>query len=141
MGKASHVLVADALGNSLSLEFADEQVLEIEPRQGTLVHSNHYLAQVDSDTGEPFTSTQERYHCARDTMDGLGRQVSAEQMQELLLNQDQEELSINRAYDNVSESTIGPVGTVFSIVMELAKGLMHVHKGPRDSRPFYCLEC
>ncbi|MCZ6831507.1 MAG: C45 family autoproteolytic acyltransferase/hydrolase [Gammaproteobacteria bacterium] len=141
LGKASHVLVADAAGNSLSLEFAGEQSFEIKPQRGTLVHSNHYLEEAELDTGEPFTSTLERYDCAREALDALGQQVSVGQLQELLLNQDLEELSINRAYSNVSQSTIGPVGTVFSIVMELAKGRLHVHKGPQDSRPFYTLEC
>jgi isopenicillin-N N-acyltransferase-like protein len=134
VGKASHVLVASAEGACLSSEFAGTRTFRLSLRDGVLVHTNHYLAAEASNSLEAFPTTHERYEQA---LGVLCRAASAENIEALLRDQSRGVQSICRPYSPSDTPGFGNVGTVFTVVMELAVGEMHIHRGPKsDATPY-----
>ncbi len=122
-GKASHLLVADATGDSLSVEFAGKRWFELQPRDGFLCHSNHYLADDALNRGELFYSTRERQHRAEQSLAGGGETWA------LLGNRDDGPLSVCRPYAPAETPGFGEVGTVFSLERALAEGELRIRRG------------
>jgi isopenicillin-N N-acyltransferase like protein len=133
VGKASHILVADAMGESLSMEFCAEETLEIEPEDGVLLHTNHYLGRESLNTEEAFPSTRERHARAIQILRGG---ASQERIEEVLADQTQAEMSICRPYSPSDTPGFGNVGSVFTVIMALQERQMVVRRGPRPDAGF-----
>jgi isopenicillin-N N-acyltransferase-like protein len=135
-GKASHILVGDASGDYLSIEFAGETHYSLAAENGLLSHSNHYLASEELDTGEAFPSTRERYVRAREM---LREDASRDGLWRMMLDQSEDQMSICRPYSPVDTAGFGNVGTVFSLLMDLKQGTMRIRPGCDPARGDYTL--
>ena len=125
-GKASHILVGDASGDYLSVEFAGEQHYLLATQNRLLWHSNHYLASEDLNTQTAFPSTRERYMRAGQL---LTEDASAAGLWKLLLDRSEGQMSICRPYSPAATPGFGNVGTVFSLLMNLKQGTMRIRPG------------
>lgn len=134
VGKASHVLLGAADGECLGMEYAATDSHALQPQAGVLVHTNHYLADAGLNTMEAFPSTHERMARATQL---LAADNSRAGVQAMLLDQSEAELSICRAYSPAATAGFGNVGTVFTVLMELEAGTMHVRRGANPETPFY----
>ncbi|MCR8922246.1 C45 family peptidase [Dasania sp. GY-MA-18] len=138
VGKASHVLVADAQGEFLSIEFAaDKHYLLASDHHGIVIHSNHYLADTQLNTQEAFPSTYERYRRAAEI---LSYDRSDRGVQSVLLDQSEGLASICRPYSPSALANFGEVGTVFSVLMKPAKKTISIRPGCKADTPFYQLQ-
>ena len=124
-GKASNVLLGDAEGNSLDVEFAGKDVYRLNPPDPLFVHTNHYLGP-SFPKKENLASSYVRYERAAELSKELAGKTVAE-MKQLLLDQENKELPICRPY--LPSRYTSSVGTICSIVMDLPKREMHITKG------------
>jgi isopenicillin-N N-acyltransferase-like protein len=134
VGKASHVLIGSAGGECLGTEFAGALSHTLEPLEGLLLHTNHYLADEGLNKLEAFPSTHERLRRARDL---LAADSSPAGVRAMLSDQSQAELSICRAYSPADLPGFGNVGTVFTVLMDLAAGEMQLRRGADPATAFY----
>ena len=135
VGKASHVLVADARGDYLCLEFAGDSHFKLKvDHHGLIVHTNHYLADESLNQAEAFPSTRERYFRAQEM---LAYERSDAGVRNVLLDQSEGLSSICRPYSESALANFGRVGTVMSLMMKPAYNSMQVRPGCHPQTPFY----
>jgi len=133
-GKASNIIVADANGNGFDLEFCGDRHHRINPENGSLIHTNHYLEEnINSPQDEYFFSSFTRYKTA---MQFLSKESSrdVETMCRLLSNDSDAAFPIYRDY--VADESVHELGTVCSIIMDLAAQQMYVRKGKSTNAEF-----
>jgi hypothetical protein len=134
VGKASHVLVGDAAGACHSVEFSGTESFQLQPEGDLLVHTNHYLSESAANTAEAFPSTHERLQQARAM---LAADASPAGLLAMLRDQSQGELSICRPYSLSEADGFGKVGSVFTVIMDLAEREMQVYRGPVENACSY----
>jgi isopenicillin-N N-acyltransferase-like protein len=126
-GSSSNVLCADRLGESASLELAPKGLRVVRDAGTTLCHTNHFLdpealswqsTLVDSAASEP------RLECARRHAAERAKH-SLEDVKGLLRDETDGLLSVCRKPDP-SLPEQARIETVASVIMELARGVMHV---------------
>ncbi len=132
VGKASHILVANATGDYLSVEFAGPRHFLLATRDGRLCHSNHYQAAEELNTGLPFYSTRERLARA----EAMFLTGDAEPWS-VLTDRCDGPLSVCRPYGPSESPGFGEVGTVFSLQMDLAARELRIRRGCDPAAPDY----
>lgn len=133
VGTASNILVADAQGGCFDLEFTGDAAYELAPSNGTLVHTNHYLASPDATGHTPQGSSHARYDTAVRLAAACPEQ-SMMDLQALLGDQSEATLPICRPFATHHE--LGPAGTLAGIVMDLPARRLLIRRGPHPSAPF-----
>lgn len=128
LGKASHVLAADAGGKCAAVEFMGDERHEISPREGLLVHTNHCLAHGERARTDAFATSCARFDRALALAGAQPGGVA--RMKEILLTHSPGEDALNRPYKPQSVLGEHRVGTCASIVMELDERRFHVRRGP-----------
>jgi len=133
-GKASNIMVADAGGNGFDMEFCAENSYRIEPASDYLLHTNHYLDEVVNSAQDPdFFSSYARFNKATQILsDNKERSVSA--MCDLLSDESDGCLAIYREY--LPDDSVHELGTICTIVMELAQQKMRIRKGKGPDATF-----
>jgi isopenicillin-N N-acyltransferase-like protein len=128
-GQASHFLVADACGGSLSIELGGGRRYRIEPRDGAIVHTNHYLAETVGDPRAGVPTTRERLATACEALEKReGRDL--EDLKSVLLDEGSAGTPVCCPYQSQPKFYDQVVGTCATVVMDLPAGLLHVKKGP-----------
>jgi len=126
-GKASHILLADAEGQGVGLEYDDAGVHALVPEQDVLIHSNHYLMHQRHDSLMP--TTHERLASARERT-SLMNEKSLSAMSELLLDNSSgpgAAFQTYQYYEALNRFTeFGAVGTVMTVLMDLPARSMKV---------------
>lgn len=137
-GKASNILVGDGNGNGFAAEFAADRVLFHEPDGATVTHTNHYLKEPGLDESEfDLSSSRCRLDVANQRVDGLS-DYGFDQMVGVLSDRSRGPLSILRRY--LPHEMVEHIGTVCTVIMELAEGRFHVRPGNDASTPFQVFE-
>jgi isopenicillin-N N-acyltransferase-like protein len=137
MGKSANILLGDVSGNSIDVEFTKEQIYYPNTNINAFIHTNHYLANNDLNTDvEKLASSFTRYETAVKLAQNIS-QDSIEEMKAILLDSSQEDFPICRPY--VDNPDIGNVGTICSVIMDLAKFQMHITRGNPLVTPFTVL--
>jgi len=138
-GKASHILLADAAGSAVGIEFDNSGHHLLHPDKDCIIHSNHYLAYPDKITQSPTTFP--RYHYAKEKMaeDGV---KDAASMKAFLLDKNGGEGSPFQPYhyyEQFNQSVnFGLVGTVMTVLMDLEKRKMEIKRaGEIDFKEYY----
>jgi isopenicillin-N N-acyltransferase-like protein len=124
---SSNILCADAAGAAASFELSPDGVGVVRGEDGTLCHTNHYLdpALVGAAvTPPPSFSTESRLARARSHAASRAR-LGVEDLQRLLRDESDGLLSICRRPDPAL-AWHERIESVASVVMELARGVMHV---------------
>ena len=134
-GKASNIIVADANGNGFDMEFCGENSYRPEPESDYLLHTNHYLGKpINTEQDPDFFSSYARFNKATHILtDNEERSVIA--MCELLSDESDRALPIYREY--LPDESVHELGTICTIVMELARQKMHVRKGKGPGTTFF----
>lgn len=133
-GKSSHFLVADALGNCFSMEYANGERGELKAEQGALVHTNHCIAPEMNSTLIP--TTLERLEQAGNHLQSI-RSHEIKDMMDILLDDSRGNDSIQACYHPEDDLGGLEVGTCATIIMDLAKKCLYCKKGPGPSRDFH----
>ena len=126
-GGSSNILCADRGGETASLEFSPQGLRVLRGEGGTLCHTNHFLhpeAMGWQATHVPNLSTLPRLERALELAAARPRH-GVEDLKRLLRDESAGLLSISRKPD----LTLPPeaqLETVASVIMELARGVMHV---------------
>lgn len=133
-GKASNIMVADASGNGFDMEFCAETSYLFEPTSNYLLHTNHYLGKgINSEQDPDFASSYARFAKATQILsDSKERSVTT--MCGLLSDESDSCLSIYREY--LPDNSVHELGTICTIVMELAKQNMYIRKGKGPGAEF-----
>lgn len=126
-GGSSNILMADRGGEAASLEFSPKGLRVVRGEGATLCHTNHFIhpeAAGWQATQLPNLSTEARleralWHAAARPRHGI------EDLQHLLRDDSADLLSICRRPDP-SLPPEARIETVASVIMELARGVMHV---------------
>jgi isopenicillin-N N-acyltransferase-like protein len=133
-GKASNIMVAEANGNGLDIEFCAEDYYRLEPTSGYLVHTNHYLSKsINSEQDPDFASSYARFNKATQILSSHKERCVAA-MCELLSDESDSTFPIYRDY--VPDESVHELGTICTIVMELAEQKMYVRKGKGSGAEF-----
>lgn len=126
-GKASHILLADALGNSTGIEYDDEGAHLLAPENEVLIHTNHYLAHDRLDSIMP--TTHERVDTAARQVQEM-EEKAPETMAEFLLDKSPDIGAAFQEYHHDealnSLAPFGAVGTVMTVVMNLQERSMRL---------------
>jgi isopenicillin-N N-acyltransferase-like protein len=126
-GGSSNILCADRGGNSASLEFSPHGLRAVGDDGGTLCHTNHFLhpdaagwqaEQLPNLSSEPRLECALRHAASRAKHD-------IEDLKRLLRDESDGLLSICRHPDR-SLPPEAQIESVASVIMELARGVMHV---------------
>lgn len=126
-GASSNILCADAAGYALSFELSPAGVASVSEQAGTLCHTNHFLAAgpQQSVVAPPASlSSEPRLKRAAAFAASLPKH-GVEDLKRLLRDESDGFLSICRQPDP-SLPEAARIETVASVVMELARGVMHV---------------
>ena len=126
-GGSSNILCADRGGEAASLEFSPKGLRAIRAEGGTLCHTNHFLhpeAEAWQARQLASLSTVPRLERARE-LAGARAKHSVEDLKRLLRDESAGLLSISRKPD-LSLPAEAQLETVASVIMELARGIMHV---------------
>lgn len=133
LGKSSHLLIGDAQGRAVGVEFAGDERAEIVPQDGVILHTNHCLAPGMESAVIP--SSAERLEQGRAWLARRpGRNI--EDMREMLSDGSLGPLGILASYR--PEAVLGgaEVGTCATLLMDLPERTLHVRKGPDPQTPF-----
>ena len=134
-GKASNIMVADASGKGFDIEFCGADSYRLKPHSDYLLHTNHYLAQsINSEHNPDFSSSYARFNKATEVLaSNIARAARA--MHELLSDDSDPVWPVYRDYR--PDESVHELGTIFTVVMELAHGKMHVRKGKGPNARFF----
>ena len=126
-GASSNILCADAAGEAAALELSPAGAHVVREHDGTLCHTNHFLAP-EALRAEvalpPSLSSQPRLACARRHAAARAK-LGIGELQALLRDETDGLLSVCRRPDP-SLPEEARVESVASVIMELARGVMHV---------------
>lgn len=132
-GKASNILVGDRNGDCLNVEFAGDESLAVNPENDVLIHTNHYLGRdINPDKGV-FRCSYSRMRTAQEKVNAITEQ-SIEEMKSILLDRSNKEFPINRRY--IPDNDVEELGTVCTIIMDLANLSIHLKKGHTSETDF-----
>jgi isopenicillin-N N-acyltransferase-like protein len=130
-GGASHFLIGDEAGHLKGLELTPDEVAEIDPQNGAVIHTNHYcdakLAEKDIGRLLMMPSTADRLDRARSIIDGRD-QWNSEYLMKLFSDHDKYPASICR-HVNPSDPYYLHTMTVASLIIDLAARKMLVSRG------------
>ena len=140
-GASSNVLCADRAGDAASLELSPGGVEVVRPEEGVVCHTNHFLMPAGS-AGEvpraPTLSTEERLERIEGLVRGRHGTLGVEDLETMLRDETRGAMSICRRPDpNLPREA--RVETVASIVMELARGVMHVAPDVPSTVPYHAV--
>ncbi|MCP4471965.1 MAG: hypothetical protein GY815_15015 [Gammaproteobacteria bacterium] len=134
-GKASNIIVADGGGNGFDMEFCGDQSYRLEPVADTLIHTNHYLGDEINSTSDPaFFGSYTLFDKATEIL-SRAKEQNLETMFNMLSDDSNQAFPIYRNY--VADESVQELGTVGTVVMQLAQQRMHVRKGKGDDAHFY----
>lgn len=134
-GKASNIIVADANGNGVDIEFCGDRSFLLEPEKDFLLHTNHYLGDaINSPNCADFASSYARFRKAKALLEN-DKDRSVAKICRLLSDESDSELPIYREY--VVDDSVHELGTVCSIVMSLAEQKMLIRKGKGEGAQFF----
>lgn len=126
-GGSSNILMADRGGEVASLEFSPQGLRVVREDGGTLCHTNHFVhpeAAGWQATHLPSLSTIPRLERARE-LAAVRPKQGIEDLKRLLRDESDGLLSICRQPDRSLPPEL-QLQTVASVIMELARGVMHV---------------
>lgn len=126
-GGSSNIVCADRAGEAASLEFSPRGMKVLRADQGTLCHTNHFLhteAAGWQAEQAPNLSSEPRLRRARE-LAATRPKHGIDDLQRLLRDESDGLLSICRKPDRALPPE-AQIETVASVVMELARGVMHV---------------
>jgi len=129
-GASSGILCADASGDAAALELTPSGAHVVRDPGGTLCHTNHFLAPaaLPAEVAPPPSfSSQPRLECARRHAAARAK-LGLEELQALLRDESDEFLSICRRPDPSLPEEVR-IESVASVIMELARGVLHVAPG------------
>jgi len=130
-GTASSILVADDQGNYFNVELAGDEVYEIDCTNDLFVHTNHYLGK-DINNESEFASSFARLARAQKLLSTVTDQTINNMKN--ILRDSTEKLPICRQF--VHEPGLGLLGTICTVIMDLAKREMHITKGHPSENEF-----
>jgi len=133
-GKASHVLVGGRDGACISVEFAGAHSHRLQPEAGLLLHTNHYLGDDSLNEFDWYPSTHERIRKAKEL---IGKDSSRDGILRMLSDRSEAELSICKPYTASESRGFGKVGSVFTVLMDLAGGHMQIRIPSHGEGEFY----
>lgn len=127
-GGSSNVLCADRTGAIASLELSPGGVEIVRPVDGAACHTNHFLMPAGR-SGEaaraPTLSTEQRLGCIQTLVREHRAPIGVDALQAMLRDESQGMMSICR-HPDAQLPREARVETVASVIMELARGVMHV---------------
>jgi isopenicillin-N N-acyltransferase-like protein len=125
-GKASNILVADGNGKCVDVEFAGSRKLTYKSPGDVICHTNHYLVEEDlNDSKEDLSSSKERLEVANQRIEEI-RGYGVRDMAEILSDRSNPNLPILRNF--VPHDLVKDMGTVCTIIMDLAAKKLHIRK-------------
>lgn len=139
LGKASHLLVAAASGDAISMEYFGEDSYTLRPDNEVLLHTNHCLGLGDAGRTLELANSCKRYDALRGEITGNPSR-DLERVKALLSEQDAGVNSILRPYSEQSLLGQHRVGSCASLVMPLDGNSMLVRRGPHPQAPFTTVE-
>ncbi len=135
-GKSSHFLIADAGGDALSIEFMGAVSAEVERTGDAYLHTNHCIFPgAPDDATEETSSSALRLASGRKCLAGDPHR-SFEVMKRLLLEEGGGDFAINNPYHLSANFPGEQLGTCATLMMDLARGEIHIRKGPQGANPF-----
>lgn len=127
-GASSNVLCADRHGDVANLELSPSGVEITRPADGVVCHTNHFLMPTGC-AGEapraPTLSTERRLARIEALSRGQRAPIGVADLQTMLRDESEGQMSICRHPDAQLPREARPE-TVASVIMELARGVMHV---------------
>ncbi|MEW6672491.1 MAG: C45 family peptidase [Thermodesulfobacteriota bacterium] len=134
LGKASSIMVGDRFGKSLNVELAGDESFALPPAGRVRIHTNHYLARpLNADAGI-FRCSYARQRMAEKLLSGEPS-LSLETMKQVLRDRSDKDLPIYRKY--IPHPVTQTIGTVCTVIMDLANLQMHIKKGNSAAARFY----
>ncbi|MCP3688493.1 MAG: hypothetical protein GY784_08765 [Gammaproteobacteria bacterium] len=127
--------MADASGNGFDVEFCGEQSFRLDPEANMLIHTNHYLGdKINSPSDPAFFSSYARFEKATEILSSA-KQENMETIFTLLSDDSDQLYPVYRGY--IADESVQQLGTVCTIIMQLAQRRMHVRKGKEGEAQFF----
>lgn len=133
-GRSLNLLVADAAGRALDVEYEGDRARRLPAGAHAAVHTNHYLTCDVPVAEDLFADSQARLRRVAE-LTAPGTPAGLERLKEVLSDRADPDHPILAPYTD-SEGFLGRSGTVCTIAMDLAAGRMHVRRGNDPAAPF-----
>ncbi|MHA2103208.1 MAG: C45 family autoproteolytic acyltransferase/hydrolase [Candidatus Hodarchaeales archaeon] len=132
-GKEANILITDAKGKNIDIEFHNTRVLYPDMADGSYIHTNHYLKEEIIVDKKDLSSSFARYEKTKEIV-SQNTIESIDDIKSILLNKENAELPICRTY--MPDPLIRNAGTICSLIMDHRKLQMHITKGNPFENPF-----
>ncbi|MCG7344056.1 C45 family peptidase [Sporosarcina sp. ACRSL] len=125
-----NLIMLDKTGDSIDLETVPERTSIIEPKNGLIAHSNHFIASEllneERKVGEDLENSKVRLSRMRSLLENKHGQLNVEEMQEILRDRETAPHTLCRMPGDFGVDSV----TFASVIAEPSKGKMHVTMGP-----------
>lgn len=125
LGKAGNVLIGDAGGECVDVEFSGDRVDFLQPEADVMLHTNHCLARHVHERAD-YPSSYARYQTANRETVALDS-FAVVDMKRVLSDRSNAALPVYRPY--VADEELGAMGTVCTVIMELPQRRFHLRRG------------
>ena len=126
-GKSANVLIGDANGDYIDIEFAGENVYYPDGDSNIFIHTNHYLGtNIINHKDEKSALSFSRFKRANEIKLNIQKET-VESMKSILLDQTSQDYPICSSY--VPDPDLGNSGTICTIIMDLKKLELHITRG------------
>lgn len=124
-GRSAHVLVGNATGEGIGLEFTGKTCHRLQPEAGVLSHTNHFLRETfEAGPGMPNSKARLARACE---LTGPGDWAA---LRGILSDCEDPEHPVTVSWRQMPGWNFGLMGTVCAVAMDLRDGVMEVRRGP-----------
>ncbi|MCB9808934.1 hypothetical protein H6776_00880 [Candidatus Nomurabacteria bacterium] len=122
---AGNLLIADAEGSYVNFEMSGEHIFEYDSDTSVVCHTNHFHMQDNKDP-DKFANSMQRFKRANYLASNI-QKFSIDEAKNILADKEDKASALCRVYHK--NETIGNVGTIVSIVMDLSNKTLHITDG------------
>lgn len=132
-----NLIMIDREGRSLDVEIVPDRVARIEPVNGLLAHSNHFVAESllgeEKKVGEDLQNSQTRLGRMQELLEQYRGRIGVEVMQEILRDRQSAPHTLCRM-----KGDYGTGVTSASVIAEPGKGQLWIAVGPPNQHAYQC---
>lgn len=140
-----NLIMLDKFGDAVDLEITATQVASIEPKDGMIAHTNHFIAEAllheERSTGYKLENSQTRLKTMKALLEASHGQLTVEKLKDILYDRSHYPHCIYRKPGDQDEEVKDPASEIVTVVSAIAKpseGKLWIAMGPPHPYEYTC---